>query len=344
MSYAGSRRAFSRRSLLLGASAATVAAAGLGGAKALAGDADRGLIDLWSGSDPFLRRKLARNSTVMQSFAFDDVNEHLYVVQVMHGDVQLSRERRPVPWEERKLNGDLCLTKLDYDGRELGYMYLKGFGHGVSFGVHPDGDDVHIWTETDANPDTGYGRAIARFEFADKQALEYGADTVEVHRPKPGSTSNRPAVDVEGSRLLLSYRADGSVDPDETFYAVYDLDGFRRCLYEPVYEFRRPGIEADDQFQGAALHGDFVYQLVGSPYSDPDGDNPPAGRGNAVLTAVDVTTGEVVQQAVTHAAHSLPFREPQGLSVQLTDPPRLHMGFASGVSGARDFSLYYKEG
>lgn len=60
------------------------------------------------------------------------------------------------------------------------------------------------------------------------------------------------------------------------------------------------------------------------------------------MSSIDVTTGELKERKRTEAAYSLDFREPEGLAVQLTSPPRLHMGFASGTKGARKFSLYYK--
>lgn len=337
-----------RRGFLIGGGAVLVAALGTGAATSgpkgeLAREASRGHFDLRADSHPFMRRQTAHNGTVLQSFAFDDVNEHVYVAQTMQGGVTLWGESEPVSWERRDADGDMCLTKLDYRGGELGYMYLKGFGHGVSIGVEPDGDDAYIWTETDTNPGSGYGRAIARFKFADARTLTYGHDEFEVHRPVPGSTSNRPALDVGDSRLLLSYRGEDSSGESDTRYALYDLERFKAGDYEPVRDFPRPGVEPGEQFQGMALHRGFVYQMVGDAYSEPDGDNPPENKGNTYLISADVVTGQVVQRTPTRAAHSLPFREPQGLAMRLTDPPRLHMGFASGEPGRRDLTLYYKE-
>ncbi|MGH8792984.1 MAG: teichoic acid biosynthesis protein C [Stackebrandtia sp.] len=336
----------SRRRLLQGGAGLFTLAALGGGAwgvrQALAEDADGGYIDIRTPAERDIRERPVHNHTVLQSFAFDNVNSHIYVIQIMQGGLQLPGEPEPVPWSKRHADGDMCLTKLDLQANKLGYMYVKGFGHGVAIGVEPaDDGSTYLWTETDNNPDSGYGRAITRFAFVDEQILEYGVGDLEVHRMRPGSTSNTPSVDMLNRRLLLRYIDRSGAEP-VVRYGVYDLDAVKEGRYEPLHDIARVGVEEGEVFQGFTLYGDHVYQMTGTSYTDEDGDNPPSKHGNCHLSAIDVRTGELVDRAWTQAAYSLPFREPEGVAVQMTQPPRLYMGFASGDGGARQISLYYK--
>ncbi|GAB3809066.1 phage baseplate protein [Micromonospora zhanjiangensis] len=110
------------------------------------------------------------DATVIQSLAFDNVNKHVYTVQLMAGGRQLPGESAPVSGATRGYRGDLCLTRLDLAGNELGHMYLTGFGHGVQIGAEPVGSSAFLWTEVDAVADdgtNGWGTQLARFRFVD---------------------------------------------------------------------------------------------------------------------------------------------------------------------------------
>lgn len=268
----------------------------------------------------YLREFEIHHVTVLQSFAFDNANNHIYIIQVFNSAA-----------------GDMVLTKLDHSRNELGHMHLKGFGHGVGMGVEPDGSTAWIWTETDSNPASGYGRAITRFPFQNGQTLTYGTSDIPVWYPVPGSTSNHPNVDMLNNRLAVRHRVSGNAR-----YAIFDLDEAKQGRFDPLYEFPELAVEPGVPFQGFCLHGDYLYQMTGNAYTDENGDNPPSKRGNVWLSAIDIRTGELDQHVWTQAAYSLDFREPEGLGVQLTNPPRLHLGFASGPVGARLATLYYK--
>ncbi|MHC3474172.1 phage baseplate protein [Streptomyces sp. 7R007] len=276
-------------------------------------------IDLAAPSNRWLWQKATlKEPTVLQSFAFDEKNRHLYVVQVTatgHED------------------GDLCLNQLDYEGKRLGYMYLKGFGHGVAFGVQNDEDGTAwIWTECAAVG--GYGRGVTRFRFADGTTLT-NAD-ITVRRPIPGSTSNQPSVDMTSKRVCVRHRMHGVPR-----YRVWDLDAFTAENYaDPIADFAQTGAHPDPDiaFQGYALHGDQVYQLAGTAYDDTT--NPPAGHGNAYVSCLDIHTGELLQRTRTQAGYSLVYREPEGVGIRAG---KVHLGFASGELGARRFSIYVKE-
>ncbi|MFD7500561.1 teichoic acid biosynthesis protein C [Streptomyces sp. NPDC059850] len=315
------------------AEAAQVAQAETGVAEAAGGR-----FDLSVPSTQLIREKAPHNNTVLQSFAFDDANGHLYTIQMMQGGLRLSGESAPVSGADRAKRGDMCVTKLSLTGTKLGHMYVRGFGHGVSIGCEPVGATAYLWAESDANPDSGYGRAISRFAFKDGAVLDSGSSGLATHRPVPGSTSNQPAVDMLNKRLLLRYR-----QGDQVRYRLMSLAAVTAGDYTAVYDdIAQAGIEEGEVFQGFTLLGDYVYQLTGTNYTDEDGSNPPSGHGNAHVSCVDLRTGQLVQRSRTEAGYSLGYREPEGMAVQLTSPRRLCMGFASGASGARELSVYYK--
>jgi hypothetical protein len=304
--------------------------------------ADTDASDLFDLSVPavsYLREKLLYNETIMQSFAFDDTHDSIYAIQLMQGGVQLPGESAPVSGADRSAHGDLCLTKLNLSGTVTGHMYLRGFGHGASIGVEPSGSGAYIWTEADANPDTGYGTGVGRFAFSNGAVLDSSDSAVQKIYVLPGSTSNRPAVDVRSGRLLVQYM----LDEGDYRYRVLDLEKAGQGDVLPLYDIPRIGIDETETPQGLALLGDYVYQMTGTHYTDESGDNPPSGHGNTYLTAVHVPTSTVVQRSRTEAAYSLDYREPEGLAVTLgTSPARLCMGFASGVAGDRKYTIYYK--
>ncbi|MFH0518782.1 Teichoic acid biosynthesis protein C (Precursor) [Streptomyces sp. M41] len=277
--------------------------------------------DLTAPAERWLWRKdTLKEPTLLQSFAFDEVHQHLYVLQLRRGGGAA---------------GDLCLNRLDLRGKRLGHMYLRGFGHGVGMGVqHASDGTVWIWTEADAR--NGYGRGVTRFRFFDG-AVRTRAD-VKVRHPVPGSTSNQPSVCMASHRIAVRHRVDG-----EPRYRVWDLDAFvARDYSAPIADFPQTGAHPDPgiPFQGYALAGDHIYQLAGSAYDART--NPPARRGNIHLSCLDIRTGELRERRRTEAGHSLDHREPEGLAVRHGAGGRLCLGLGSGEVGKRRFSIYFK--
>jgi hypothetical protein len=278
----------------------------------------------------FLRERRVRDATVMQSFAFDDSNGVVYVAQVVEGGRQLAGESAPVPGRQRAAHGDLCISRVDYAGQLLSWMYLLGFGHGVAIGVEPVGRDSYLWLETAPVPHTsdgvGYGTRVGRVRFVPETVVTYPSAAVEVHEPLEDATEVSVSLDALNRTLLVRALVHGVHQ-----YFLYGLDAFRARDYRPLRNRTETGIS--DVFQGHAHFFDQVYRLEGG-----------SGGVTAAPTHVscfDLPTGTVVQRSLTGAARTLPFREPEGLAVQ-GGPPRLHMGFADGPVGARTVSLYYK--
>ncbi|MFJ2892739.1 Teichoic acid biosynthesis protein C (Precursor) [Streptomyces sp. NPDC087305] len=279
-------------------------------------------------STPAVRRLWQKGTlhepTVLQSFAFDEVHQRLYVLQLRTGGADA---------------GNLCLNQLDYTGKSLGHMHLQGFGHGVSMGVQNTADgDVWIWTEAAAKDGSGgaYGQAVTRFHFANG-ATRTAAD-VAIRKPVAHSTNNQPTVCMASKRIAIRYRL-----ANQPRYRVWDLDAFvARDYSAPVADLAQTGTHPDPSvpFQGYALDGDFLYQLAGSAYDSTS--NPPAKHGNTYVSCLDIRTGALVQRSRTEAGYTLTYREPEGLAVRRKPGTRLYMGFASGATGARLFSLCSK--
>jgi hypothetical protein len=88
------------------------------------------------------------------------------------------------------------------------------------------------------------------------------------------------------------------------------------------------------------LHGDHVYQLSGTSYTAPSGDNPPKSGGNTRVAAIDLRDAGAAISRRTTVARTLEHREPEGLAVRLTDGPRLCVGFATGPVRGRMFTVH----
>ncbi|MEV7413777.1 signaling protein [Streptomyces sp. NPDC089919] len=334
----------SRRALLLtGGSAAVAVGGGLLAGRRLTdhGPAAGGPEPVGSFDAAATRQVLAptrlANTTVAQSFDFDPARGDLYAVQIVQGGMRLAGDGRRISGDERTLLGDLCVTRLPARGGPPEYMYLRGFGHGVSMGVQPGPTGVWLWTESDADPKTGYGRAVTRIPFRPGATLDSDDPSVRHHRPVPGSVANQPVYDAHGDRLMVAYRTPG--EAGRQWYAVYRAADFAAGRYEELYAVRSAG-RAGETFQGCTLYGAHVYQLTGNEYTEDDGDNPPAEGGNAVLSAIDLRSGEVAGRAPVTAGRDLPYREPEGLAVRTTDRPRLCAGFATGPSGDRRLTVH----
>ncbi|MFV5996490.1 teichoic acid biosynthesis protein C [Streptomyces sp. NPDC056231] len=283
---------------------------------------------------PWIRNGRLRHATALQSFAFDERQGHVYALQVVPGGIQLPGEKRAYRHAERAARGDLCVNRLTMAGVLTGYMYLKGFGHGVALGVEGAWrGSGGLWTEWDANPASGYGRGICRFRFADGRVLTRDSRGLATYRPVPGSTSNYVTVDQANRRLLLRYKLRGVPR-----LAVHNFDRFAAGDFRPLAGFLQPGAGMGLPFQGMTLHGDYMYQMLGTGYGPA---NPRSSGGNTRLFRVDWRTGRVVQSLDRTAPQLYP-REPEGLAVLREGGPWLCSGFTQGRSGDREFSIYYK--
>ncbi|MFI2430350.1 Tat pathway signal sequence domain protein [Streptomyces sp. NPDC018693] len=304
--------------------------------------------DLTDGSDKWLREILLSETRILQSFGFDNTNKHLYTAQLVQAGRMLPGETRTYTGTERSTNGDLCITRLDWQGYIIGRMYLRGFGHGVSIGVEPSGNSAYLWTETDSRPDgsnNGFGTKIARFKFANGAVLTPDAYQVTRFDPAPGSTNNTVAIDPVNNRLVHRYRISGGFK-----YSLYDLATFKAGTFIPLATIDQPAVLTGPVFQGYTSLGQYLYTLDGTAYTyDTSGNR--TSDSNTYLTSVDWNTGIVYERRWSNAANSLFYREPEGLAIQIPDMAnpaavRLHIGFGSEESLSqtdKKASFYYKD-
>lgn len=294
------------------------------------------MFDLSEPATELIRDKALHNGTVLQSFAFDNVNQHIYVVQLMAGGQQLPGESAPVSGANRDKNGDLTLTKLDLAGNELGYMFLKGFGHGVQIGVETVGETAYLWTETDSVTEgsSGWGTQLARFPFENGKIMTPSSPELEKHRLIEGADRTTVNIDPANGLLTMRYRKDGAFR-----FGVYALEQVKRREYVPVADVPQPAVGT---FQGFASYGGYLYLLEGNSYGS-TGSVPPMG--NTYITAVDLNTGEVADKQLISAGDTLSFREPEGMAIRLPDmkhpqKAELSFGFASDFTPKRLANIY----
>ncbi len=277
------------------------------------------------------------NTTGPQSFAFDDTNGQVYTLQTVQSGLQLDGEEEPRESGERKSAGDMCLTRLSSSGKTLGHMYLRGFGHGISFGVEPTGMRTYIWLEGRADPESGYGRTVVRVPFKDGEVLDSSHDSVRHFDPVPGSTDVCPALDLEGERVLVSHEEEGVHR-----FSVYGMADFLEGRFNAAQTIRA-GVQVKEEewFQGCALYGDYVYVLTGNPYSGKNGKNPRKSGGNTYISAIDVRTGKAQGRHHVTVAPDLAFREPEGIAVSLVGgEPALCVGFSVKAKDRRELAVY----
>ncbi|MEV0576171.1 teichoic acid biosynthesis protein C [Streptomyces sp. NPDC050392] len=359
----------SRRSLLAWSGAGALTAAGVSAGTGTASAAVRPTpgsallvpsprLDLNSASDNWIRQKPTRDTTIIQSFGYDNANGHIYLAQVTQSGLKLPGEPAPVSSADRNRHGDLTITKWDMSGNTLGYMYLRGFGHGMSIGVEPVGSKAYLWTETDgqevqdpvhpSDPTkvTSRGRRLARFPFVDAQVLDYGSAGLTTYQPVPGTSTYTASVDPVYGRLAIRFRDTDGV----MVFQVHDLDLARLGIWsQPLANVREPDITAVPGWplttygrpflQGYAVVGRYLYLLHGNSYGSTQNIGgqdlvvSPPGVGNTFITSVNLATGaldpappspfkETVNPAHTAAAYSLDYREPEGLGVLVPDPDR----------------------
>ncbi|MFG1706958.1 hypothetical protein ACFLIM_27570 [Nonomuraea sp. M3C6] len=328
---AANRRSVSRRGLFrAGGGLAAGAALGSAGVLLGAGPAwaevpDSPRFDLvGAGGNPVWKKSLHAN-WVMQSFAYDNVHQHIYFAQVNSQNSDPDRV------------GDLWITKTDTAGNQLGSMALHNFGHGVSIAVEPYNRSVYLWTEW-MSSSSGFGTKIGRFAFADGAVLEKTSGAIQDRTPSIGDTmiNPQPAIDPSTDRLLVRYKT-GTDQPRIVAFPLSDARAGRLASENRLVERALPARGSwgtDNPFQGYTAYGRYAYLLEGR------------ANGPSYITVIDLNdTGQstVIDRWQTTAGESLSGREPQGMAVWLhSSGPRLAFGFHSNTDGVRQASVFYK--
>jgi hypothetical protein len=316
------------RRRLLRAGGGLAAAAAIGSAplvapamaQADAGDSPRFNVP-GRGDHPINQKSLHAN-WVMQSFGYDNINQHIYFLQ------------HNVDNTDPKHDGDLWVTKTDTAGNELGAMALHKFGHGVSIGVEPYNGSVYLWTEWQVSKTSTFGTKVGRFKFVDGASLEETDTSIQDRTPSIGDTmvNPQPAIDPWSDRLLVRYRV-GSTEVRIVGFSMTDARAGRVSTDDRMFERRIPDRTDGLDFQGYTALGRYAYLLYGkvSPTS--------------FITTIDLKdVGQsIVEDFETSAGSTLPGREPQGMAVWLAPTgSRLAFGFHSNTDGERHANVFDK--
>ncbi|MER7787865.1 hypothetical protein [Streptomyces sp. NPDC097640] len=327
----GKHRLLSRRRLLTtGGGVAAAGALGTAGlllatdsANAAVANSKRFKLD-GAGGNPVLKASLHAN-WVMQSFAYDNVHQHIYFAQVNNQNTNPDRV------------GDIWITKTDTSGRQLGAMALRNFGHGVSIAVEPYDGSVYLWTEWKSSA-KGFGTRIGRFKFVNGATLKKTDSAIQDRTPSIGDTmiNPQPAIDPSTNRLLVRYKT-GTDKPRLVAFKLSDARAGRLTKGYRLVERALPSRGSwgkDNPFQGYTAYGRYAYLLEGRPNS------------SSYITVIDLNgTGQstVVNKWKTTAGQSLRGREPQGMAIWLpSGGPRLTFGFHSNTYGVRQASVFHK--
>ena len=248
--------------------------------------------------------------SVMQSFAWDGTHRVWVFAQLTWG--------RPAS------SGDLTLTRVSASGARLGWMHLRGFGHGLSIGIDGSGG---IWTETHATAEPArgwalagsYGSQIARFAWRNGATLTPAM--VERFGPNANAPEQTPSVDAADGLIAVQY---WSVSLKAFRWAVYSLAAFRAHHYPALARFTVPATISGGVEQGWALASRTqVANWQGTATGAP---------GNATLATVSAAGTLLSRVRVTIPG------EPEGMT--RAGAGNLCTGFASGAAGARRANVY----
>jgi hypothetical protein len=271
-----------------------------------------------------LNQARLHDGTVMQAFARPSATGSWYFAQVTEGG------RFGQSHDFHLAHGDLTLTHLAADGtRVLSWMFLRGFGHGVSIATELDDGGAWIWIEAvsandpdGVNPD-GFGTKVARFRW--KAGATITAAAVALYDPHPRTLRNGPSL--AGPLVAARYTTlDGEHATD-----VYGKAAFlARDFSEPLAHLPKPPGMGTGQGWRLLPGGDRIALLTGDAYSP---SNPPPG--NATMTIYDAA-GVVSSEHLTAGA-ALTWHEPEGVAII---GGRLCYGLASGDAGARRATVY----
>ncbi|WP_425824817.1 transposase [Streptomyces fractus] len=293
-----------------------------------------------------LNKPLAEATTGMQAMAFDDVNGHIYTMQITEGGITLSGETAPLSYAERKAAGDMTISRLDTSGTLQDCMHVRGIGYGDQFGADARPDDtVKLWTGVDAytNGTTGYSTRVGYFDYQPGGVLDNAdIDTHSGARFRPAVGYDRwVACNIDPvSRRLIYARTPGGTSVRE--YTVYDLDDAYQGVFRPLASVTAESDSADaGPSQGFVSYGNYLYVWYGESLTA-------SPEGYSDIRVYDLITDKadkrVSSTSVTALMGEVAYREPAGVAIRTPNPNDLGSvslvaGFTCGSSDLYTMSL-----
>ncbi|MFP7299097.1 hypothetical protein [Neobacillus niacini] len=262
--------------------------------------------------------------TVMQSFAIDEINRHIYISQVKGG-------------QDNKGAESFVITKTTMDGIMIDSMTLTYGGHGTSIGVEVTDGIVYIWSSYDKVDKKGtmIGHDLVRFKYIggatytpSSPSLERYSDLINTD-PK---VQIAPSIDNKNGKIAVRQRVGKKQKVD-----VYNIEDVLNNRNRKLYSFDVP---TDLSYlQGLSLDGKFIYWRTG----DTNGK-----KFKDLVTVFDITTGNIVlKEQITSGMDLAPyesnFREPEGVFMYTnpnTGEKSLYIGVVTGAPGKRINRLY----
>ena len=277
--------------------------------------------DLYASSYPVIQQTLIHSrSTVMQCFAFDNLNGHIYIAQTTGldsagGSVQHAQQ------------GDLTINKVSFAGQYLAWMKVEGCGHGFSMAVSNNADgSPEIWIEygaEDIEYGEAYGRRITHTPFANSTIVSAADLGAHEHTVRPGSYHNSPSIDPTTNSIAIRYQPTLNALKKVVVFKLSDV--LSSNYSAPLADITLPQ-SCYTGAQGFTIWGDHLYFLSGGAQTDCPGTN---ATSSSQLTKIDINTKTVVGPVNTYAFSTLGHREPEGMAIQIYNgSPRLAFGFA----------------
>ena len=240
-------------------------------------------------------------------------------------------------------DGNLVISQLDHDGSRRGWMKLKHCGHGVAMGVQSRGKGKApwIWTEeSHGEKQAVRGTGLMRFVWDSGITIAKGSKHTQYYKPFPHSSINTCTIDPVNHRMAVRYLPQGkdkglmiSIFQMDAKHPETDLDESTLVCTVPAHGESHPAGE----FQGYALHGDYLYFLTG--------DKDKNGGGNTAISFINIQNPKVTHKPY-HLGHA-DGREPEGMAIQVVHHPaqhkhkvRLCFGFSSKD---RKASIWFKD-
>jgi hypothetical protein len=261
-------------------------------------------------------------STVMQSFAIDELNRHIYVVQLNSRFTSGGAE-------------DVTITRCSFDGRRIDYMLCENMGHGTQIGVENTNGTLYIWSSyeiVDASG-TATDQEIVRFPYKAGGTINQSDASIQRFSALPKGDNLHPAVDQKNRQMVIRY----DNKTDRQWVELHDLDAVLANQYNPLATVDIP---ADISYlQSFWLDDGALYWYTG----DTNEDNYPR-----LITVINMETGEQIAQKGVSVGSDIAQRyegdiEPEGMCM-FTDPDTgaktLLIGIVTGVAGARIRRIY----
>lgn len=251
---------------------------------------------------PWKRKLRLGNAKVAQSIA--TLGGDLYTLQVRTGG---------------EYRGDLTVSRIDLaTGKRTGRMWLRGFGHGVAFGVELVDGIVWLWVE--CGPIVHVGRSargtrITRIPFSHGRTLTRpGGVTIKAKGPRC-----TPSVDVAGDAFCIRWWNGTGYR-----FGVYSLPDAREGRLVPLmgsaYRLGVSGV-----FQGHQL--DMARHRILCSLGE---------KGHPLtVAAIDLSTGKT--SVVKRIAKTPGYFEAEGITLH---NGHILAGAAVGPVGARRLDLY----